>query len=488
MTGIHRALAISFLEKYSLIGLTLISYVVIARLLTPEQIGLYSVATALIGIAQVVRDFGIGNYLIQEKNLTGDHIRTAFGLTLVIGGTMFLLFALGAPLIGDFYNDPRMTSIVRTVAWNFLIIPFGSVSMSLLRRDMQFGRLMVVNIAAAIAGFIATMGLAWAGWGAQSLAWGAIASNLTTGIGATLARTPRTLLLPSLSEWRTIVSFGGQSTLAGIVTSVAMDINDLVVGKLLGFAPVAILSRAQGLMNLFHRDLMGAIRNVAFPAFSQRHREGCELESAYIASTAAVTAFAWPFYGFIALYPLEILRLMFGPQWDAAVPLVPVFAAAGAVAATASLVLTLVMGVGRIDLVTKAEVFFQPARVVLVVLAALSFRSLEACAVALFIAYAVQVPILYHYKGKCIANDLPLLISSLSRSALVTCATLAAAVAHLFFVAQWDRSAPVALAEFLLVSLATVISWGISVIMLRHPIAADPLFQRLLGYLRLRTP
>lgn len=478
MTGIHRALLISLLEKYSLIGLTLISYMVIARLLTPEQIGLYSVTTALIGIAQVVRDFGIGSYLIQEKNLTEDHVRTAFGLTLVIGGTMYLLFTVCAPLIGDFYSNPRMVTIVRTVAWNFLIIPFGSVSMALLRRNMQFGRIMAVNLAAAVTAFVVTIGMAWSGWGALSMAWGAIGSSLTTGIGATLARTPRTLLLPSLSQWRAIVSFGGQSTLAGIVTSVAMDINDLVVGKILGFAPVAILSRAQGLMNLFHRDLMGAVRNVAFPAFSKRHREGGDLETAYIAVTTAITVFAWPFYAFISMFPLEIIRLMFGTQWDAAVPLVPIFGAAGMFSAVFGLIPSLLIAAGRVDLSTKAELIVQPLRVSIVLTAVFVFKSLLACAIAFFVAFVAATPLFLVIKGHCLPNDYRSLASGLWRSAQATAVSLLLPGAVILQVGP-DRATPLEWPAFGLVCAGTLVVWLAAVILLKHPISSDPLFKRL---------
>lgn len=477
MTSVRRALAISFLEKYALIALTLVSYILIARLLTPEEIGIYSVATALIGIAQVVRDFGIGNYLVQEKELTEAKIRTAFGLSLLIGGSMFLLFALGAPFAGQFYADERMTSIVRIIALNFLILPFCSISMSLLRRDMQFVRLMYVNFAAAIAGFIVTIGLALNQFGPQSLAWGAICGNIVTGMGAWFAQKDRKLLLPGFSEWRTVASFGGQSSLAGVVTSIAMDINDLVVGKVLGFAPVAILSRAQGLMNLFHRDMMGAVRNVAFPAFAKAHRDGEPIEPRFIASVTNVTAFAWPFYGFIALFPLEILRLMFGSQWDAATPLVPFFALAGSFAATFSLIPSVILALGRVDLTLRAELIVQPIRIVIIVTAALVYKTLIACAIAFLIAFLIATPIFFLIKSQCIPNDWRGLLSGMRRSLLLTVVTLMPSFA-VSIINDPLRPEPVSLTLFIAICIITLIFWLIAIRISKHPIATDPLFMK----------
>jgi O-antigen/teichoic acid export membrane protein len=477
MTSIRRALVVSLLERYALIALQLVSYVLIARLLTPEEIGIYSVSLALIGIAQVVREFGIGSYLVQEKELTEAKIRTAFGVTLVIGSGLFLLLALGAPMAGWFYEDERMTTIVRVISLNFLILPFCSISMSLLRRNMEFSRLLYVNLVAALTGFFITIGLAWHGFGPQSLAWGAVAANIATGLGAWLARRDRTILLPSFSEWRAIASFGGQSSLTGVVTSVAMDINDLVVGKVLGFAPVALLSRAQGLMNLFHRDLMGAVRNVAFPAFALAHREGEAVEPKFIATVTNVTAFAWPFYGFIAIFPLEIIRLMFGPQWDAAAPLVPVFALAGALAATFSLIPNVILAIGRIDLLMRAEIAVQTFRVAVIVGAVIVFETMMSAALAYLVAFSVALPVFFWVKNLCIANDWPRLLRGLGRSLVVTAGSLSAAVSF----ALWNelaRDEPIGPFVLAMVCIATAYLWMVSVSLTKHPLAAEALFQR----------
>ena len=478
MTSIRRALAFSFLEKYALIGLSLVSYVLIARILTPEEIGIYSVAAALIGIAQVMREFGIGSYLIQEKELDESRIRTAFGVSLVLGLTMFLVFTLGASLLGRFYGDERVVDIVRIVALNFLVLPFCSISISLLRREMKFDRLMRVNLGAALVGLVVTLGFAFAGYGPQCLAWGTIACNIATGLSAWLLQDNRRLLRPSLTGWRRLVSFGGQSTLAGIVTSVAMDINDLVVAKVMGFAPVAMLSRALGLMNLFHRDLLGAARNVAYPAFAKAHREGQPVEPLYIASLSSITAFGWPFYGFIALYPLEILRLMAGPQWDAAASLVPVFAAAGALLSTVILTTTLILAVGRVDLSSGADIVVHLLRVILVVAAAFIFKTLIACALAFLASVAISVPIYFAFKSRCVPNDLRGLLTAFLKSLQMTLGTLLLAAAVSFYTG-FHRSVPMPLGEFLPVCLATAIAWLVAVRVLRHPIGSDPLFKRL---------
>lgn len=482
MTSVRRALGLSFAERYVLIAIALLGNVLIARLLTPEEIGIYSISIAVVGIAQVVRDFGIGNYLIQVKDLAVEHIRTAFGFSLVIGISLFMIVTLAAPYVGGFYGEERLVQTMRLSALNFLVLPFCSISLSLLRRDMLFSRLVTVNLIAAVFGFATTISLAYQGFGPNSMAIGAVAGNVTTGIGAWIARTDHKLLLPGFSEWRTVLSFGGNSTAVAVITSISMDANDLVVGKILGLAPVAILSRAQGIMNLFHRDLMSAIKGVAFPVFAQTHRDGHSVESRHTASVTAITAVAWSFYGFVSLYSLEALRLLFGPQWDSASDLVPVFCLAGAVASINSLVPTLLISVGRIGLAARADLILQPLRFLFIAIAAIVFKSLFACAIAYLIITVIATPVFYAIKSLCVPTIMRPLLSNLTKSALVTCTTLLIPMIFALH-AGLDRTEPLPTLTFVLIGLLTVPIWFISLIVLKHPLSQDPLFLKILGRL-----
>ena len=472
MASVYRALSFSFIERFVLIGVSLFSYILIARLLTPEEIGIYSVSVALIAIGQVVREFGIGNFLIQEKDLTEAHIRTAFGVSFLIGGVLFFAFFLGAPLIGSFYKDERMTWIMRIVAINFLVMPFCSISLSLLRRDMQFDRLMRVNVIASVIGVAVTLGLAFYKFGPQSLAWGAIASNIATGFGAWFERKKRQPLLPSLSEWRKVVKFGGQSAGVAIITTIAMDINDLVVGRVLGFAPAAIISRANGLVNLFNQQVMGAVRSVALPAFARAHRVGEPLEPLYVASVAAVTAIAWPFYGFVALHSPEILRLMFGPQWDASAPLVPIFCLAGALTATVNLALTLVIAIGRNDVAVKADFIVQPIRALVMVGAILVFKSLEAIAWAWLLVNVLVTPYFHCVKNRLIHTNIAAMRTGLVKSlslAIISISVSKSIMLSLFFIGMNTSSTINIILEFTLL----MFFWYSTIFTIGHSLSQD---------------
>lgn len=476
MASIHKSLFFSFFEKFALIGVTLVSYVLIARLLTPEEIGIYSVAAALIAIGQVIREFGVGNFLIQEKNLTKDHIRTALGVSMLISTALFLIVASCAPFIGEFYKDSRMITIVRIIALNFLVMPFCSISLALLRRDMQFGKLTSINIFSAVIGTATTLGLAFSEFGPESLAWGVIATNCMTGLGAWAVRPNHKLISPSLSEWRKVLTFGSQSAGAGIVTSIAMGINDLTVGRVLGFAPAAIISRANGLVAMFNQQAMDAVRSVALPAFARAQHNNLEMEPIYVSSVTAVTAVAWPIYGFVALHATDILRAMFGHQWDAAAPLVPIFCLTYALSASVNLVLTLAIAIGRNDIAAKTDLIAQPVRAVILVLAAVIFKSLEAIAWAGLIVNILSTPYFLWIKNRLLPTDKQAMRKGLIASAFLTSTCILLPLAWVVLI---DRGNPSGLISTLVQSLVVAVIWIFAIFWLNHPICKDPMIQKL---------
>ncbi len=473
MSSVSKSLVISFAERYVLIALRLTSFFVLARLLTPEEIGLYSVAMAVIGIAHILRDFGIGSYLVQEKELTELRIRTAFTITLCIATALGGLIIATAGPVADFYDDERLAPVLRLLSINFLLIPFNSTTMAILRRNMRFDVLLWFNLSAAAVGTLSAIVLAAAGFGFYSLVYSSLSSTATMLAAGAVYRRKEFWLKPSLAEARRVLGFGSQVAIVNILGQVAINLNGLVVGRALGFTAVGLLSRAQGVMNLFHRDIMASIRNVAYPAFAEAHRKGSNLDAIHSRSVTAVTAIAWPFYGFLSLYPQETLRLMFGPQWDSAVPLVPVLCLAGAVAALWSLTSNALTAVGRVDLATRAALIVQPVRIGLLVSCAMIADTLMPFAYTLLATYVFQVANGYWHKQQALPTDWDPLLRGVLASLTVTVVALTPAGIVRLLV---DCSPPV-VPEYVLVpacALLTLACWVVALRVLNHPTLRDP--------------
>lgn len=318
------------------------------------------------------------------------------------------------------------------------------------------------------------IGFAIAGAGYNALVYSSIISTVTLVLAGAAYRGSEFVLRPTLVEWRRITGFGSQIAFTSVLGHIGANINDLVVGKALGFTAVGMLSRAQGVMNLFHRDMMDAIRSVAYPAFAEASRSSADMENIHNRSITALTAVAWPFYGFFALYPLESLRFLFGPQWDKAAPLVPVFCAAGSVAVLWSLAMSMIVAMGRVKLATLSELIVQPIRIVLLIFVAFTYDNVMPFAFAVLGIYCFQLVNVYAIKQRVCPTQWKTLATGLMNSAVLTMLSLGPS----YIIYRLLSSAGLKGDEFLMVPLlgmCVALSWALALRIIDHPTIHDEL-------------
>ena len=468
MPSIRKALALSFASKYSSLVIHTAAVMVLARLLTPAEIGVYSVGAAVVALAHVLRDFGVGNYLIQEKELTTERIRTAFGVALAIAWTMAAaVFALSDP-VADFYDEPGLRQVLRVLSLTFLVIPFGSPVLALLQRDMAFGRLYVVEVASAVAHVTTGITLAALGFGFMSLAWASLASAAMTAAIAVLNRPKIARLLPSFKEWRRVASFGSYSSAASVVSEIGMAAPDLILGRLLGFTAVGLFSRAMGVIQLFNRTVMHAVMPVMTPAFAAKSRRGEELLGPYLKSLSYVTVLSWPFFIFLGFMAYPIIRILFGDQWDAAVPLVQILCLAGIFRPLFYFVQPVFIALGQVRTNLKVAVVCNTISVLLFFLGAL--HSLEAAAVAPAVFCLAYFTVSYIYLRDLIGLSLHDVARSVSKSAVV--ALLSGLAPGMVFLGM-DIGPGNVLSPLLLAMAGTGVFWIGVVFAVKHPLREE---------------
>jgi len=175
----RKSLAWSFSQEFFQKAFRFAGSIVIARLLTPDEVGVFAIAMSANYLLNSVRDFGVGSYLIREPDLTRDKVRTVFGLTLAIQWTLgALLVGLRGP-VADLYGTPGIAEVLGVLALSFFIAPFGQPANALLRRDMRFDLLHHIGIAGVTVGTGTTILLAALGFSYMSMAWGLLAGHVT---------------------------------------------------------------------------------------------------------------------------------------------------------------------------------------------------------------------------------------------------------------------------------------------------------------------
>ncbi|MFO1257174.1 MAG: lipopolysaccharide biosynthesis protein [Gammaproteobacteria bacterium] len=318
---LKKSLSLSFFDKYVGYFLRFIATVIVARLVTPDDIGIFSVAFVVISLGHVIRDFGVAQFLIKEKEINQDKIVAAFTLMLIISWGLFILMYWARHPIADFYNKPELNEALQILSLIFLFAPFGSVRIALLRRDMNFVSLAKINIASYLSLQIVTVILAFLGWGYLALAWGQIAGVLATMLG-TFVYYKLPFMMPRLKGIRGVMRFGINISATNVGESLASGSPDLILGRVLNMEAVGFFGRAQSLISLFKIAVQAAVWPVVLPYFSSKDRQGLSILEDYEKAIRYYTTFALPFLAVLGIASELMIEVLFGGTWLPASPIV----------------------------------------------------------------------------------------------------------------------------------------------------------------------
>ena len=297
---------------------------VLARLLTPDQIGVFSISVIFVNIASIFRDLGGNPYIVRKAELTNHDTGAVLGLTLTTSWALATLLWLCTGQIAAFYGDPRIVNVLHILTFNFLLVPPAAVMAAVLTRNLSAGKGAKVGMAALLAHCIVSLSLAALGWGEAALALANTALLLTNLIGYRLLMPAGFSLKPLWRGWKEPLRFSGGILVNNIVNMASSSIPDLFIGRKLGAHEVGIYSRSNGLTSLFQQVVGPTLGFNTLPVLAKAHHDGREAFHHMLRkSTELLTGLAWPIYIYIAVFADPVIRVLYGPNWTEAAALVP---------------------------------------------------------------------------------------------------------------------------------------------------------------------
>ncbi len=485
MISARQAMALSFTSQYLVLLVNIGSTIVIARLLTPEEVGIYSIGAAFVALGQVLRDFGSGQYIIQEKSLTPDRIRAAFTVTLGFGWITALIVLLLAPIAARFYGQPGVEDVLHLLALNFALLPFGSITMAYLQRDMAFHKTVTISFTGTLLGAITAIGCAYNGLSYMSMAWGALAGTSGTVVMAALFRPKVLPVLPGLRQLRHVLKFSGQMSASTILAQVGKSAPELIIGKLQGAAGVGLYSRGRGIIDLFQMLVLRGLNPVLMPLFARQDRAGKALGPPYLYGISCITALAWGFYAGLGALAPEFVVVVFGDHWAPAVPLVEIWCGAAVISLSVQTAGNVLIATGNISALLRRQVLMLPVGIILVLIGA--NISLEALAWLGLLSSSLWVALLLPKTMSVARFSLRDYLRAILPSAPPALATLATAYATKYWLKQ-----VVGVGDVTVLAVATVVgalTWLLVLYAIRHPLTqeVDRAVRMLIGRLRRRN-
>ncbi|MBS0240413.1 MAG: oligosaccharide flippase family protein [Proteobacteria bacterium] len=395
MRGLRRALALTTAERYFSLVTNFITLSIVSRLLTPTEIGISVLGTAIASTVMALREFATPTYVIQCSNLSKDDVRTAVTVQMLAS------FAVGAVIfcsswkLASIYQEPALGVYLRVVAISIAIESVAAPIAALLRRDMLFEKLVIIGVFNAAVSSVTTLTLIGLGFSYMSFAWAWLISAAASGVMSLFIWRDVSIFRPSLRSWSAVTGFGcvngAHVTLARLYDAVPY----LVLGRILPVDAVALYNRALTVCQLPDKVFFGGLSSALLSAFSAHARSGGDLKTSYLRSVQYVTAFQWPALAVVTVLAYPLVRIVLGAQWLEAVPIIQIIALASAFTFSNDLYYPVMAAAGAIGDIFKRALIVWPLSAAIVVSAA-SF-GLYAAASAMFIAMPFQAAVSVYF-------------------------------------------------------------------------------------------
>lgn len=293
----------------------LVLSMVLARLLDPDDIGVYSMSAVLVAVAHIFRDFGVTSYVKRQKDLNPDTLRTALGVVMCTSWTMALLMFLSAPLWSSFFGEPRVENVVRVLAMGFVFIPFGALPQAVLVRNMEVVRTAKAGIFGLVMYATVATVLALKGFGHMSMAWANFA-NIVTHVTALrlLSNTP-TPWIPGLKHWGRVANFGVGAMVTSAMTAIDNALPDIALGRLSNPSNVGFFSKSNSTINIASSGVMPAVHYFALPYMARVHHGQGDIAAEVCRVTSYLATLLLPAMAMTALLAHEVIYLLYGAKW-----------------------------------------------------------------------------------------------------------------------------------------------------------------------------
>ncbi len=318
----HKAVRSAVWVGFSGAGVAVISFarsLILARLLTPEMFGLMAVCSMAIRMIEIFTETGFGAALIHRQQRFEEARDTAFTLMVMRGVGLSLLAYLIAPWVATFYEQPIVESLVTVVGISFILMGCQNVNAIALQKELDFKRLIYLEQVGTLLNFLVSVGLAYEMRSVWALVYAQIA-------GAAINSLLSFVLIPGRPRFRLDVSiakellhYGKFITGLVIVVFLTRELDNAVIGKVLGMEALGYYVIAYTFANIPSTYISKLLAKVMFPMFSKLQGNHVRLAEEYSRGLRLVIGAVVPISVGIAVLAPEVIAALYGLQWEPAV-------------------------------------------------------------------------------------------------------------------------------------------------------------------------
>lgn len=415
-------------------GISIASAIVLARLLGPEVSGLIAMATVLIGFIESFSDLGLSAATVQRGEINQRQVSTLFWINMALSLALALITAALAPAVAWFYNDPRLTLVTLALGSAFLLDGLTAQHQALLNRQMRVGELAVLGVVATVVSTGAGILAALAGFGYWSVVIMKLASEPVQIIGTWLL-CPWIPGGPSRAAGvRSMLAFGGNLTGFRVVTYLARNLDNLLIGRFYGPVQLGLYAKAYGLLLLPIIRINQPFATVAWPALARVVDEPERYRRAYTRIVSGLCMVTLPLVAFMIGAADWLVLGLLGPEWAAASVLFALLGISGLVEPFASTTNWLFTSQGRTSEQFRWSLISTTITVISILIG-LPWGTVGVAAAYGLAGLLIRTPLLFWFAGRRGPVTTRHLYRDIAPFACVSCAVLLSLLAYRMWIA-----------------------------------------------------
>lgn len=300
--------------------ITLLGSIILARLLSPHEMGVYAIAVATVGILSILSTAGPASYVIREKEMPELRLRTAMTITLGLNAIIAIAIYGVSFRAGPWLGDPGVGPVLRCLAIIPLIQILEFRPAAMMQREMQFRASTTISTTTALLTSGVQVILAWLGYSYMSMAYASLAAAFYSAAANNIVGRQHMGFRLSVDNWRPIAAFGARMLTISGVSALSWRICEVVLGRMLGLAALGLYSRASNISNLIFFNIYGTASRFAFTKLSKDYRETGSVTASFVISLEMIVSVMWPLLAGSAILAGPIIVTLYGPKWVDAAP------------------------------------------------------------------------------------------------------------------------------------------------------------------------
>jgi len=336
-------------------GLGIIKIIILARLLSPLDFGIIALVTFSINLLSVFSETGIESALIQRNKIGKAELDTAWTMTIIRGLVLFALLFLSAGWVASYFDNATLTPFLKVMAVVFLLGGFTNIGIIFFQKELELKKKVFLESASDVAGTITAILLAFWLKNVWALVLGSIVWGIIKCLGSYTLHSYRPRIHWNWPIAKSLLKFGKHIFWIGIMAFIITNLDDALVGKLLGLTMLGFYTMAFNISNIPVSSLSAVLSQVFFPAYAKIQNESKRIEEAFRRTFETVMLILLPSTSLMIILAPSFTTVFLGEKWLPMVPALQVLCFFGLFRCISGLFYPLHLGLNRPDIQTKIK-------------------------------------------------------------------------------------------------------------------------------------